>query len=114
MTLTRIEGRPARQTAASAPSGGCAAAGTAASEAATRPAFAMNFNMITLLPGADAVRANAIGMIVPCPHGAQIVQACGQIMVAARRNGEKVTPRQPGSPDFPMTDPFSPSIASHT
>jgi hypothetical protein len=29
-------------------------------------------------------------MVVPSPHGAQIVQACGQIVVAARRNGEKV------------------------
>src|SRR3954470_9178617 len=84
-----MDGWPARHAAASAPSGGCAAAGTAAKAAAANPVFARNFNMITLLLGTDAVPNGRERLMCQAPMALHIVQGCGQNVVAPRRNGEK-------------------------
>src|SRR5437868_3969105 len=104
-TLTRIEGRPARQTSASRPrtcTCASAAPGRTASAAANRPAFARYLNITALLLGADAGRADGPAWLYQAPMALQIVQACGQIVVAARRNGgEPLSAPPPGPCRFP-------------
>src|SRR4051812_3145652 len=83
LRLTRIDGRPERQAAASAPSWAWAAAGSAPSAAARSPARKI-FNFISQLPKVGPCRPRAPERRGQdrrlSPMAAQIVSACGEIV----------------------------------